>query len=287
MHFELKRKRVTPYAYLQIKDLYDAAKKRLILLDYDGTLVGFQNRPEDASPTSEVINILRDLSADKRNHVVISSGRDHFVLDSWLGTLPISFAAEHGALYKEKGEWHKNAYCAEWSGSILSILKLFVDKTPKSRLEIKETSIAWHYREVDAWLGEIRSKQLVNMLVDTCLKQNLQILQGNKVVEIKNPACTKGSEVKRLLRHHHYDFIMAIGDDVTDEDMFRALPSKAVTVKVGAVSENAQYNLLAQTDVLPFLRSVMVSDKFDFPPKKPDWMDRLRYFLGLTKNTES
>ena len=283
---ELKRKRVTPYAYLQIKEQYDAAKKRLIVLDYDGTLVGFENRPEDAKPTSELMNILRDLSADKRNHVVISSGRDHYVLDSWLGSLPISFAAEHGALYKEHGEWHKNLFCPEWSGSILSILKLFVDKTPKSRIEKKETSLAWHYREVDAWLGEIRSKQLVNMLVDTCLKQNLQILQGNKVVEIKNPSCTKGSEVKRLLHHHHYDFIMAIGDDETDEDMFRALPSKAVTIKVGTVSANAQYNLLAQTEVLPFLKSVMVSDKFDFPPKKLKWREKLCYLLGITKRTE-
>ena len=283
---ELKRKRVTPYAYLQIKEQYDAAKKRLILLDYDGTLVGFQNRPEDAKPTSELVNLLRDLSSDKRNQVVISSGRDHYVLDTWLGSLPISFAAEHGALYKENGEWHKNMYNSEWSGSILSILKLFVDKTPKSRIEKKETSIAWHYREVDAWLGEIRSKQLVNMLVDTCLKQNLQILQGNKVVEIKNPACTKGSEVKRLLHRHHYDFLMAIGDDITDEDMFRALPSKAVTIKVGTVSENAQYNLLAQTEVLPFLKSIMVSDKFDFPPKKPNWKERLCYLLGITKRTE-
>ena len=279
---ELKRKRITPFAYLQIKDQYDAAKKRLILLDYDGTLVGFENRPQDARPTGEVMNILRDLAADKRNHVVISSGRDHFVLDSWLGTLPISFAAEHGALYKENGEWHKNTYNSEWSGSILSILKLFVDKTPKSHLEIKETALAWHYREVDAWLGDIRAKQLVNMLVDTCLQQNLQILQGNKVVEIKNPQCTKGSEVKRLLGRHHYDFIMAIGDDVTDEDMFRALPKKAVTIKVGTVSEFAQYNLLAQTEVLPFLKSIKVSDSLDFPPQRSTWKNRLCSILGFT-----
>lgn len=280
---ELKRKRVTPYAYLQIKEQYDAAKKRLIILDYDGTLVPFKNKPEEAAPSREVLRILQDLAADKRNHVVINSGRDHFVLDSWLGTLPVSFAAEHGALYKEKGNWHKLITRNDWSGSMLSILKLFVDKTPKSRLEIKETSLAWHYREVDAWLGEVRSKQLVNMLVDICLKQNLQILQGNKVVEIKDPECTKGSEVKRLLRQHHYDFILAMGDDVTDEDMFRALPHEAVTVKVGNVSECAHYNLLSQADVLPLLRSISVSDDFDYPTQKRTWRTRIGALLGLVK----
>ena len=278
---ELKRKRITPYIYLDIKQQYDDAKKRLIILDYDGTLVAFQKRPELAVPTSDLKNVLRDLCNDPRNHVVISSGRDHFVLDSWLGTLPLSFAAEHGALYKENGEWHKNIHPSDWSGSILSILKMFVDKTPGAHLEVKETALAWHYREVDAWLGELRSKQLVNMLVDICLKQKLQILQGNKVVEIKYPECTKGSEVKRLLHHSHYDFILSIGDDVTDEDMFRALPESAVTVKVGNVSEVARYNLLAQTDVIPFLRSMSVAESIGFPPKKKKWKEYLLSLIGL------
>lgn len=83
----------------QIKALYTQARSRLILLDYDGTLVGFQKRPEDAVPTPEVIQVLKDLTSDPANHVVINSGRDHQTLEKWLGGLPISFAAEHGAYY--------------------------------------------------------------------------------------------------------------------------------------------------------------------------------------------
>ena len=74
------------------------------------------------------------------------------------------------------------------------------------------------------------------------------------MVEIKQSNCTKGSEVKRLLRKAHYDFILAMGDDTTDNDMFRALPDSAVTVKIGTVSEDARYNLKSQTDALPMLR---------------------------------
>ena len=51
-------------------------------------------------------------------------------------------------------------------------------------------------------------------------------MQGNKVVEIKSPEYTKGSEVDRLLLASRYDFILAMGDDTTDEDMFRALPER-------------------------------------------------------------
>lgn len=159
----------------------------------------------------------------------------------------ISFAAEHGAFYKENGVWHKNVHAQEWSPGLLSILKLFVSKTPRSHLEVKETALAWHYRETDAWLGRLRAQQLVNSLISICLKQNLQIMQGNKVIEIKSPEFTKGSEVNRLLLATRYDFILAMGDDTTDDDMFKALPVTAVTVKIGTASESARYNLPVQT----------------------------------------
>lgn len=201
-----------------------------------------------------MLDTLQKLTADPLNHVVINSGRDHFTLEKWLGALPLSFAAEHGAFYKENGVWHKNVHAQEWSPGLLSILKLFVSKTPRSHLEVKETALAWHYRETDAWLGRLRAQQLVNSLISICLKQNLQIMQGNKVIEIKSPEFTKGSEVNRLLLATRYDFILAMGDDTTDDDMFKALPVTAVTVKIGTASESARYNLPVQTDTLPFLQ---------------------------------
>jgi trehalose 6-phosphate synthase/phosphatase len=103
-------------------------------------------------------------------------------------------------------------------------------------------------------LGRLRAQQLVNSLISICLKQNLQIMQGNKVIEIKSPEFTKGSEVNRLLLATRYDFILAIGDDTTDDDMFKAVPVTAVTVKIGTASESARYNLPVQTDTLPFLQ---------------------------------
>ena len=257
----LRKKRITAATIAQIKLKYNQAKQRLILLDYDGTLAALKTRPEDAKPTPELISILQQMTADPSNHIVINSGRDHFTLEKWLGSLPVCMAAEHGAFYKENGVWHKNIKKLEWSTGLQSILQMFVDKTPRSRLEVKETALAWHYRESDAWLGTLRAQQLVNALISICTRQKLQILQGNKVIEIKSPDYNKGSEVNRLLSNKRYDFVIAMGDDTTDDDMFQALPLNAVTVKVGSISEIANYNLPSQTDVLPFLQAIIGRQK--------------------------
>lgn len=244
----------------EIKRSYRNSKERLILLDYDGTLSPFKPKPEDAVPTDEILETLRLLASDSRNRVVISSGRDHNTLERWLGGLNIGLAAEHGAFYKDNTEWNKNTPPKEWEEDILGILQQFVERTPRSSLEVKETALVWHYRKVDAWLASIRVQQLIESLITPCTREHLQIMKGNKIVEIKYPEFTKGSEVNRLLKNRSYDFILAMGDDVTDEDMFNALPAGSYTIKIGTLSENARFNLLNQSDTLPFLRRVALGE---------------------------
>ncbi len=241
----------------EIGETYDRASKRLIILDYDGTLSPFKPKPEDAIPTEEIIDTLKLLASDPRNRVVISSGRDHLTLEKWLGSLNIGLAAEHGAFFKEGGVWHKNSTPTAWDDEIIGILQQYVEKTPRSSLEIKETALVWHYRKVDAWLASMRVQQLIGALITPCSRDHLQIMKGNKIVEIKHPDFTKGSEVNRLLKGNSYDFILAMGDDVTDEDMFISLPESAYTVKIGTFSEYARYNLLSQSETLAFLRRVV------------------------------
>ena len=241
-----------------IQVAYTSASRRLIILDYDGTLMGFKRRPEDAFPTEVLRLLLAALAADPCNKVVISSGRDHKTLESWLGDLPLSMAAEHGAYYKEKGSWVRNIPDEKpWNDEISTILQEFTERTPKSMVEEKETTLVWHYRNVDAWLATLREQQLVETLIEPCSRQGLQIMRGNKIVEIKSPNHTKGSEARRLVALDSYDFVMAMGDDTTDEDMFRALPDTAFTIKVGRMSQVARFNLSSQTKVLPFLRVLM------------------------------
>lgn len=240
-----------------IRQAYCTKEKRLIILDYDGTLSPFVPNPEDALPTRELYALLKRLVADPANTIAISSGRDHNTLERWFGRLPLTLAAEHGAFYKENGRWYSNLPEESWNDEIIRLIQHIIHKTPGSRMEIKETAVVWHYRNVNSWLASIREEELVKRLAEPCARQGLQIMKGNKIVEIKSPAYTKGSEVKRLMAKDDYDFILAIGDDVTDEDMFRALPPWAITIKIGSISDYARFNLQSQTETLPFLRQLV------------------------------
>ncbi|MCD7977217.1 MAG: bifunctional alpha,alpha-trehalose-phosphate synthase (UDP-forming)/trehalose-phosphatase [Tannerellaceae bacterium] len=243
-----------------IKKQYKKAKKRLILLDYDGTLVPFYKKPEQAIPSKDLMELLAILAKDPKNRVVISSGRDRKKLDEWLGSLPIDLAAEHGAFYKEKGKWHEKIHEIAWDEEIVRIMKHTVKRTPKSRLEIKKTALVWHYRSVDMWLAELRVNQLVNALMAPCARANLQIMRGNKIVEVKSSDFSKGAEAMRLISEETFDLVMAIGDDTTDEEMFQALPEEAVTIKVGKCSNAAKYNIPTQQGTIRFLKELITKE---------------------------
>lgn len=252
----LNNKILTKDSSRLIKEQYNRSTKRLIILDYDGTLVPFKKKPMDAFPTPDVLALLEKLGEDQMNNVIISSGRDRQTLDQWLGHLPLRLAAEHGAFYKENGVWQKRIENEEWDKEILDIMEHTVRRTPLSKIEKKDTALVWHYRNVDAWLADLRVTQLINALINPCSRLNLQIMKGNKIVEVKNSEVSKGSEAVRLVTQDDYNFIMAIGDDTTDEEMFMALPEDAITIKVGKNSNVAKYNLPTQGQTLRFLEKL-------------------------------
>ncbi|MFT4223111.1 bifunctional alpha,alpha-trehalose-phosphate synthase (UDP-forming)/trehalose-phosphatase [Dysgonomonas sp.] len=254
---ELQKKIIVRKNFKEIKDAYQKAQKRLIILDYDGTLVSFHCNPMKASPTIEVLDLLEKMCADSHNRMIISSGRDKQTLEDWLGHLPLDMAAEHGMFYKENGIWKSKVQTIEWDQEIIDIIKHTVKKTPRSKLEIKETALVFHYRDVDVWLAELRVTQLINALINPASRQNLQIMKGNKIVEIKSGEFNKGSEALRLISQSEYDFVMAIGDDTTDEEMFMALPDTAITIKVGDPSNAARYNIPKQALNIDFLKKLI------------------------------
>jgi len=172
--------------------------------------------------------------------------------------MELDLAAEHGLFYKENGVWHQNLPGdVVWDDEIIDIIQHAIDKTPGSYLEKKNASLVWHYRNVDIWLAELRSQQLINALIAPCTRLNLQIVHGNKIVEIKPTDINKGSETLRRLEQKEYDFVLAIGDDTTDEDMFRVLPPDGISIKVGSFSPAAKYRIPLQSSVIPFLSNLI------------------------------
>ena len=251
---------LTPAAAQQLVEKYTAAPRRLLLLDYDGTLAPFHPNPQRAQPDQELRLLLRALTDNSQNRVVIISGRDRGTLEKWLGHLPLDFIAEHGVWLRTAGEdWSLfQELRADWKHDIRPVLDLYVSRTAGSFIEEKDYSLVWHYRRADTELGASRARELMSHLTFMASNTNLQVLEGNKVVEIKNAGINKGAAAARWVSTHQPNFILALGDDRTDEDTFRALPPDAYTVKVGSAPRSlARYHLPGTSEVRSLLRRLL------------------------------
>ena len=227
----------------EILSQYKKSKKRLLLFDYDGTLISFSKKPEDAKPDKELKRLLISLSNKTNNHVVIISGRDRNTMEQWLGDINCSLVAEHGSWIKilPKGEWERQVSIPfQWKDRIMPILKNYESRVPGSFVEEKEFGLAWHYRNASPELGKMRSHELFDNLNEFLANTNLQLMHGKKVIEVRIAGINKGTAADRFLRMSDWDFILALGDDWTDEDLFKALPEGAFSIKIGYGSTEAR-----------------------------------------------
>jgi trehalose 6-phosphate synthase/phosphatase len=246
-------------AFAAIYRHYHGAKNRCLLLDYDGTLVPFTRIPSEATPDGTVRDLLTRLSADPKNHVVIISGRDGSSLERFLGNLPLTLVAEHGASFKMRnGTWQQMVSVSDlWKDEIRRIMQLFVLRTAGSFVEEKANTIAWHYRNTQTGLGFSRSRELLNTLSQLIQNTTLQVIDGNKVVEVRISGFDKGATAMKIVGEQDPDFVLCLGDDTTDEDMFKALEGEAYTIKVNSGASAAQYTILSQQRVVPLLSSLL------------------------------
>ena len=252
---KLETKLLDSKIYARIHHHYQKAQRRCLLLDYDGTLVSFARLPQDAVPGEELKGLLYRLAKDEKNHVVIISGRDAEILEKWFGYLPITLVAEHGASVKMKNElWQQTIPVLEkWKEEIRPIMQIFVSRCVGSFIEEKNNTIAWHYRNTHPDLGFSRSRELINNLGQMVQNTMLQVVDGNKVIEVRMSGFDKGVMALRIVNDLNPDFTLCIGDDTTDEDMFKALGNKAYSIKVSSGFTAAQYTVLSQRKVLPLL----------------------------------
>ncbi len=221
----------------------DKSKKRLIFLDYDGTLADFKNDPQKASPDEELYDLLDKIHHQKNTTMFLISGRDKQTFSKWFLHKKYNMITEHGVWISRNGgefsllEKVKN----DWMEKILPVLESFVDRTPGSFIEKKNYSLAWHYRNTDPDFGQKRATELNTVLTSLTSNDSISVLDGNKVMEVKSSNVNKGRASVRMLGEDNYDFVFAIGDDWTDEFMFQELPETTVTVKVGIQKTSAKY----------------------------------------------
>ena len=244
---------------IEIKDKFRRAKNRLVLLDYDGTLVHHTPVPDTASLPEHMSDIIIKLVDNPQTKIFIITGRSCKDIDKFLDHIPINIIAEHGAMMKMGGIW-KNQIIDNflWKKAIMSILNQITETCPESYVEEKNFSLTWHYRNADPDLGYSVSRELIHLLKKRIHSYDLKILDGNKVVEILTNKIGKGSAVKKLFEQSTYDFVLSIGDDATDEEMFKFFlnQANAITIKVGEGSTHARYKLNSISDVASLLKQL-------------------------------
>lgn len=182
-----------------IEKAKQSTKKKLILLDYDGTLTTTHKLPEFAKPSQTVLGHLKKLASKPDTYVYILSGRGRKHLDAWFDSTGVGLSAEHGCFYKhpvnirdkinpvqtsssssheasstttttsssklvkeEDGKW----YCLveqidpSWKETIRPLFQHYTERTPGSFIEEKEINLTWHYRNADPEFGSWQATEL-------------------------------------------------------------------------------------------------------------------------------
>jgi trehalose 6-phosphate synthase/phosphatase len=222
-----------------IHEAYMIASRRLVVLDYEGTLIPLAKQSKQAAPPPVVIRLLTALAAEPKNCVALMSGRPTEDLDRWFGSIEgIWLVAEHGAELKPPlpSPWEplRSPVPTDWKSTVMPILEHFVDRTPGSFIEEKKNALAWHNRMAEPEFGAWLANELVSMLEAMLAETELRAFRGEKIVEVKPVWANKGEAFERILAaYSEPDFLFAAGDDRTDEDLFERMRDGAWTVHVG------------------------------------------------------
>jgi trehalose 6-phosphate synthase/phosphatase len=230
----------------RLKAEFIAAKRRLVILDYDGTIKPFLSSPSTlvGFPSLKLQWTLRRLALDRSNTVAIVSGRVRQALVLWFRGMRIELAAEHGAWIRFGGKWRRtNNDFKDVKRPLLQIMNEYTSRTTGSDVEEKEYSLVWHYRNVEPELAYRRASKLRQELQNIAPAESVGVFSGDKIIEVRPLNINKGKVVEQLIQRHNPDFIFCAGDDYTDEDMFKVLGSDAFTIKVGPGDTSARYRL--------------------------------------------
>jgi len=243
---------------------YARAQKRILFLDYDGTLVPFNVKPQEARPSEAILKLLFKLSRDTANQVVIISGREKETLEDWLGMLPVVMVAEHGGFYKEDGQpwesWIEDE--AAWKRKVLPFFHSLTLQFKGSFIEEKHFSIVWHYRSVVDEIHVHDKKRIFSALQSWTGNNEFSVYDEDCTLEFRTPGIDKGTFVKAYTKHRSADFVLALGDGKTDEDIFKALDAGSYSIKVGDSSDSsARFFLDKQENVVSFLTTLVNSSK--------------------------
>lgn len=235
------------------------ARRPLLFLDYDGTVVPLAARPGLAMPDAQLLPLLRALTRKHPGRVWIVSGRHRQDLEAWIPDAEIGLVAEHGLHVREAGTWVQTQDVdLTWKEKLRPIMAAVAERTPGSQIEEKGAAIVWHYRLADPEFGRVQAQELRLHLLESFSNMPVQIVDGKKCVEARAQGVNKGIAARAITDRIGCDLIIAAGDDRTDEDLFGSMPS-AVTIKIGQGATSAKFRL-RNPDALRSVLQTMVSE---------------------------
>lgn len=236
---------------------YHTSNRRIIILDYNGTLVPLPKKGISEPPGSSIKNLLTLLGESRQNRVVIISDNEMALLDKWFRDISVDLIACSDAAYRTD-EWNTlEELPNNWKEDARPILERFVDRTPGSHIQEKKYSMIWHFEKATKELGDVRSRELMDNLKSFTATDYLSVNEGERLIEIKNAETFKGNILRTYLGDSIGDFILAIGDDWSNEYMFEYLPESANTIRVGNAATNAKFRIDQQNKVPELLKAIV------------------------------
>uniref|UniRef100_A0ACD5U1E9 Uncharacterized protein n=1 Tax=Avena sativa TaxID=4498 RepID=A0ACD5U1E9_AVESA len=220
---------------------YGRSKSRAIFLDYDGTLV--PQASINQKPSEELVSIINTLCSDRNNIVFIVSGRSKASLASLFSSCPmLGVAAEHGYFLRwtRDEEWKTSAQSLDvgWMQMAEPVMNLYTEATDGSYIETKETALVWHHRDADQGFASSQAKEMLDHLESVLANEAVAVKSGQFIVEVKPQGVSKGLVAEKILasmkeKGQQADFVLCIGDDRSDEEMFENI---ADAMKRGVVA---------------------------------------------------
>ncbi len=275
---ESKRK-LSPTARQRIATRFQTAERRLIILDYDGTLRGFVKTPSPlaATPTLRIRRILKQLTDQPNTTVAIVSGRTRRALSGWFVGLPVVLAAEHGAWKRYDKKWEQvDSDFRKDKKRIRAVMEKYTERTGGSQIEEKDHALVWHYANVEPDVAFKRAVELRRELSELLRGEEITVHEGRNIVEVKPSFIAKSNVVRELKQRYPSDFVLCAGDDYTDEDMFRELQDDrtAVTIKVGGGETIARFAVSSPGRLLMLLDQLTPSSAMLTLPTIPKKVPR-------------
>jgi trehalose 6-phosphate phosphatase len=218
----------------------------LVASDYDGVLARLRDEPSAAVPEPGVAEALARLAAADGVTVALVSGRGVADLQATSGfSGPFRWVGSHG----EEFDGPLSGELAERRDALAERLGPLVEGVPGARLEVKPASVAVHVRQV-------QDRDAAAALLDdarTSVDSSLTLKPGKDVLEVAVTDADKGTALRRLVAELGAAGAMYLGDDITDEDGFRALAPGGLTVKIGEGVTDARYRVADTAGALALL----------------------------------